>query len=382
MARSVARSLGGLLLTVALVGVAAPGAHAQTVVRATWPAVEVEPGSEVTIPLEVASVGHQRAALEVVEVPERWEALLRGGGFVVHGVMPTEDGTRVELQLTVPADAPEGLHRVVVRATADGVVDDLVVELLVTEEVAGAVTFDVEFPRISGAADSTFRWSLELASALPGETTFALEASGPSGWLVQARPSSEQRATTVTLAGGDTETIQVTAEPPVNVAAGPYEITVVASGGGQRLEVPLVAEVEGQTALRLTTADERLNAAGSAGRPARVALLVTNTGSSPIQELRLRSDPPVGWDVTFEPEEPAPIAPGESAEITAVIVPADDAITGDYALGLTAEADGRESAVEIRFQVRTPVGWGLVGVAVIAAAIVGLLLVFRRYGRR
>src|SRR5690606_37303779 len=147
------------------------------------------------------------------------------------------------------------LHRVGERATADGVADDLVVELLVTEEVAGAVTFDVEFPRISGAADSTFRWSLELASALPGETTFALEASGPSGWLVQARPSSEQRATTVTLAGGDTETIQVTAEPPVSVAAGPYEITVVASGGGQRLEVPLVAEVEGQTALRLTTAD-------------------------------------------------------------------------------------------------------------------------------
>lgn len=381
--RRVAAVLVLALLTVLLAP--APVARAATTISTPWPVVEVEPGSDITLTLEVTAEPAQRVDLEVVAAPEGWDTLLRAGGFVVQAVTAPDgdEPAEVDLEIRVPLEASEDAHRITVAATAaDGSEDRLDVELVVAEEVAGAVTLDTEFPELAGVADDTFEWSLELSNALPGETTFALQAGGPPGWLVSARPSGEPQATTLTLAGGDSATISVEAEPPANVEAGRYDLLVVATGGGQRVEVALAAVVEGVVGLQLTTPDERLNAEGSAGRVTRVPLLVTNTGSSPLEEVSLRADPPADWEVTFEPEALPPIAPGESAEVTALVTPSEDAITGDYVVGLEAEADGRSDQIEIRFQVRTPLGWGAVGIGVIVTALAGLAAVFRRYGRR
>lgn len=362
-----------------------PPAAAEARISTAWPVVEVEPGSEVSVTLELSSSPRQRIDLEVVDAPDGWETLLRGGGFVVRAVTggDQDDPAEVDLEVSVPPDAAEGTYELGVRATAaDGSEDRLDLGFVVAQEVAASVSLDTEFPELSGAADETFRWSLDLDNTLPGETTFALEARGPAGWEVTARPSNEPLATTVTLEGGDSETIEVRAEPPGNVEAGRYDLLVLASGGGQRLEVPLTAVVEGTVGVELSTEDGRLNASGSTGRVTRVPLLVTNTGSAPLTDLSLRSDPPAGWEVTFEPEQPGPIAPGDTAEVTALITPDDDAITGDYAVGISVEAEGRSDELELRFQVQTPLGWGVIGIGIIGVVIAALGYVFRRFGRR
>lgn len=379
------RTAGPLVATLILLLVLpASAALAAAEVTTPWPVIEVEPGAEVTITLQVAADPGERVDLDVVEVPDGWETRLRGGGFVVRAVTPgADEPAEVDLEVSVPTDASEGTHRVgVVGRGEDGRTDRLDLDLVVAEEVAGAVEITTEFPELAGAADSTFRWSLELDNALPGETTFSLQAIGPDGWDVSARPSTEDQATTLTLPGGETATIDVEATPPERVEAGRYELTVVVNGGGQRTEVPLTASVEGVVELELTTVGERLNAEGTTGEVTRVPLLLTNTGSHPLADLVLSADPPADWEVTFEPEELAPIPPGETAEVTALVTPADDAIAGDYAVGLEAEAAGRTSAVEVRFQVGTPLGWGAVGAGLIALALGGLGWTFRRFGRR
>lgn len=359
-------------------------AHAETTLRTPWPVVEVEPGSEVTIELEVTAAD-QRVDLAVVEAPDDWDTLLRAGGFVVRAVTggDEEEPAEVDLEVTVPVDAPEGTSRLTLEATAaDGTSDRLDVDLVVAEEVAGAVTLDTEFPELSGAVDDDFGWSLELGNALPGETTFALQAVGPSGWLTSARPSGEPQATTVTVPGGETETIDVDAEPPANVEAGTYELQVVATGGGQRVEVELAAVVEGTVSLELSTPDERLNAEGPTGQATRVPLLLTNAGAAPLEEVQLSAEPPADWDVAFEPETVTGLAPGDTVEVTAEVTPSDDAIAGDYTLDVEAEADGRTDELTIRFSVRTPLGWGAVGLGTILVALASLGAVFRIFGRR
>ena len=374
-----------VLALLMLLAAPASVARAATTLSTPWPAVEVEPGSDVTVTLEVGSSPPQRVDLEVVEAPAGWDTLLRAGGFVVRAVTAHdgEDPTEVDLEVSIPFDAAEGTNRITVAATGqDGSQDQLDVELVVTEEVAGAITLETEFPELSAAADDGFSWNAELRNVLPGETTFALQAAGPPGWIVTARPGSEPQATTVTLEGGDSETINVDAEPPVTVEAGRYDLLVVATGGGQRAELALVAEVEGTVGIALTTADERLNAEGPSGRVTRIGLVVSNTGSTPLEDVRLSADPPAGWEVSFDPDPLPTIAPGDSLDVTALVTPADDAITGDYALGIEVEAEGRADDVEIRFQVRTPLGWGAIGASIIALALAGLGVVFRVYGRR
>jgi uncharacterized membrane protein len=156
----------------------------------------------------------------------------------------------------------------------------------------------------------------------------------------------------------------------------------VATGGGQRVEVELAAVVEGTVSLELSTPDERLNAEGPTGQATRVPLLLTNAGAAPLEEVQLSAEPPADWDVAFEPETVTGLAPGDTVEVTAEVTPSDDAIAGDYTLDVEAEADGRTDELAIRFSVRTPLGWGAVGLGTILVALASLGAVFRIFGRR
>lgn len=375
---AVATALLVLVLS-AVPAVAAPDLD----VTSPFPAVSVEPGQRVTFDIEVTSSVSRRVDLEIVEVPDAWQATLRGGGFVVQGVHAgPDDPASIDLQVTVPPDAGRGTHRITLRATADGEVDTLDLDLTVEEAVAGAVTLETDFSRLEGSPDDTFRFDLTLQNNTPDETTFSLEAGGPEGWQVRARPSAEQRASTVIVEGGGSTGIQVEATPPPDVQAGEYPLGVRASGGGQTVDANLIVVITGTFEMTLTTPPERLNADGVSGRASRVALVIRNEGSAPLNGVSLSSSPPRDWTVTFEPETVESIPPGESAEVTAVVTPSREAIAGDYVLTLTARTDQATSNADIRFTVETSALWGGVGLLVILAAIGGLGLVFRRYGRR
>ena len=66
------------------------------------------------------------------------------------------------------------------------------------------------------------------------------------------------------------------------------------------------------------------------------------------------------------------------------ITPASNAIAGDYIVTLTGRADDvtDSETIQLRTTVETSSIWGFVGIALIALVLIGLFLVFRRYGRR
>lgn len=372
-------------LTTALVVASSTPATAQTVSLTTpFPTVDVEAGDSITLDLEIRSDVRQRVDLAIASVPDGWDASLRGGGFAIGSVTTDPEGpVEVTLNVEVPADAADGAHAVVIDATAtSGASDRLEVELRVAEQVAGAVTLETEFPRLTGGSEDTFSFDLTLRNDLTEEATFALVAAGPEGWQIEAHPSTEQRANTVTVEPGSTASIDVEITPAANAQAGEYPVVVEATGSGQRVRAELVVELVGSVQLELTTPTERLNASGTAGAQTRVELLVVNDGSAPLAGVTLSGSPPSGWEVAFEPETVATVPPGEAVPVTAIVTPAEDAVTGDYAVSFTASGQGRSSTADIRFTVETSPTWGIVGVLIVAAAIGLLALVFRRYGRR
>lgn len=373
------------LIGTALLALAPPAAPAAGGVQLVtpYPAVSVEAGKSATFSLEVITPARRQVRLEVVESPPGWQATIRGGGFVVHGVFGApKDPPSVQLDVKVPADAAKADYRVIVRAAAAGASDTLVLSLRVAEVVAGAVTLVAEFPTLRGAADTTFRFNLTLTNNTPEASTFNLSAEGPEGWNVQARPTAQQQAATVKVEGGGSSTIDVEADPPENVTADSYPVKVRAESGPKAAETTLTAEIIGNVRLTLTTPNERLNAKAVAGRTSDVALRVRNEGTTAVKAVKLSSSPPSGWKVTFSPAQVAEIKPKGSAQVTARITPTGEAVAGDYSLSLTASGEGASDDVELRVTVETSRLWGLLGLLVIAAAAGGLLWVFRQYGRR
>jgi uncharacterized repeat protein (TIGR01451 family) len=347
-----------------------------------YPAVAAEPGQTSTFDLQVTSDESELVQLRVTDAPEGWDTVLRGDGREVSAVHASANEPReIQLDISVPADAAEGDHRVTVTATGDSGRSTLPLTLTIVEQAAEAFEFTADFPSLQGSATDTFRFDLTLANRSGREATFSLAAAGPEGWTVSARPSTEQQAATATVEAGGSATINVEADPPDDVAAGQYELGVQASGEGQTLQSSLSVEITDSASMTLTTANERLNASGNAGDTGTVTLLVQNDGNAPLQGVELSATPPTNWDVEFEPAT-VDIPAGESAQVIARIIPAGNAVAGDYAVTITAAGGGLNESVEIRYAVETSGRWGLVGILVIAGAIAALVGVYRRYGRR
>lgn len=375
-------------LAVLVVLAGAPPAVAQAPqdveVATDYPTVAVEPGERVTLDLEVRATPAAPVELEITGAPDGWEPSLRGGGFVVGGVFADpEDPPRVQLETTVPDDADPGPNTLEITATADnGVSDTLIVELRVQEGVSGEPTLSAEFPTLQGSADTTFSYDVELDNPTPREQTFALEASGPEGWQVSANPAGEEAAATVTVPAGQSERVSVEAEPPPEVTAGRYPITVRATGGEQPVETELTAEVTGSYDVVLSTPDERLSMEATPGEQTQRTMVVRNEGSAPVQDVRLQASPPSGWEASFEPETVNGIPPGEAVEVAFTVTPSEEAVVGDYRVTLSANAAQASDQVEMRTSLETSAGWGVIGVALIVAALGALGGVFRVFGRR
>jgi uncharacterized membrane protein len=371
----------GLLLMTALVPL---GALAATFDLTTpYPAVTIQPGNTVTFPLDIAVPAPERVGLAVSGAPKGWTANLRGGGNIVNAVFAGgTTAATVDLSVTVPQDATPGSQTLTVTATADQGTRALPIEVTVLGDTGGAITLTSDFPQLSGAPTSTFSYSLTLANTGTQKQTYTLQGQGPDGWTVSVHPSSNGQALTDTVDGGATDTLSVTAQPPSTVTAGSYPIQVTVASGSQSATTNLEADVTGAPAVTLSTPNQVLNAQVTAGSTGTVSLVVTNTGSTVLQNVAVTASAPTGWTTTFAPTTIDTIQPGSAATVDATLKPSSDALAGDYDVTFTVTAGTATANVDIRTTVQTSPLWGFIGLALIVIVIVGLGWVFRRFGRR
>ncbi|HUG48666.1 MAG TPA: NEW3 domain-containing protein [Candidatus Limnocylindria bacterium] len=354
-------------------------------VTTLYPAVTVDPGSTARFPLSITTDLPQRVDLEVTQAPQGWTARVRGGGSTVEAVYTGgEEPPEATLEVEVPEGAAPGSQQVVLEARAGLLSHQLTVDLSVQAVEAGAVSLTGQFPNLRGPSDATFQFDLELSNDTNQETTFSLETQAARGWRAEARPTGEEQAATAVVEAGGSSRVQVTVTPPINAAAGVYPVVVRAVGGPEPAEAQLAVEITGTPSLAMTTADQRLNARVTVGSSSTVDLVVTNDGTAPLTDVRLAATPPRGWEVTFNPETIAQLAPNESVTVVATIQAAADAIAGDYAVNvrLSSEDVSDPPELELRTTVETSALGGALGLGVLGAVLVGLLVIFRRYGRR
>jgi uncharacterized repeat protein (TIGR01451 family) len=351
-----------------------------------YPAVSVAPGSKASFDLTVVTTNPTRVDLTLSGVPEGWKASLNGGGYVVSAVLAQASAPpTVRLDVTVPATAAANTYQFQVSATSGTLRSDLTIDVNVSTTAAGDVTMTTDFPSLQGPSSQTFSFNLTLKNDTAQDLTFGLNAQGPTGWTVTAKPTSQTQAATFQVNAGDSAGVTVTADPPTDVAAGSYKITVSATAGDHHVGGDLEVQVTGQYSMSLTTPDGRLNASGSAGSTIARTLTIQNTGTAPLTNVTVSDTLPSGWKVTYDPAGPiASIAANGSTTVTANIVPAGNAIAGDYVATFSASApdSSTTASTDIRVTVETPLNWLLVGAGLIVLVLLGLGWVFTRYGRR
>jgi len=347
-----------------------------------YPAVTTSPGSRVTFDLKVNAKAQGRVDLQLTGVPASWTASLHGGGLVIGAVLLNgTDAADVRLDLDVPAEAT-GTTRIVVTASDSGSRVELPLDVKVAANAGGVVKVEPDYTALRGSADQSFTFNLTITNDKQEDVTYTATGQGPVGWTVDVTLTGQAQAVSGTAKAGSTASVAVKVTPAKNAEAKTNPIAVVVTVAGQQFPIELGVDITGRYSLSLSTPNQALSGHGPAGGVTQQTFMITNTGTAPVTNVKMSSTAPTNWKVEFDQPTIASIAPGQPVNVIAKITPSGDAIAGDYSLTITATGAEANDNVDFRFTVETSIVGGLIGVGLIAAAIGGLLWVFRRYGRR
>lgn len=384
-------SLALVLALTPFVGYRPARAEGGLTLSTTYPGVTVSPGQEFTFDLVVKneSGAPQNVALSLPQLPEGWTARFTGSGKPVSRVFVDNDEghntSKVSLVVKVPEEAPEGLQSIVATATGqNGAVSSLQMDMNVSTQGYTQDTLTAQYQELAGSSTSSFNFSMTLRNNSGDQQSYRLASPGvPQGWQVKFASSSGQQISSVNLDAGITEIITVGVTPPVDVKPGKYNIPVAVTSTGSPLEMNFTVNIIGTYDMKLSTPTGLLTVDAVAGQGSTVTLNIENTGNADIANITLTAkSTPANWTVTFDKDTIETLPAGQSAQVTATIKPAKDAVTGDYAIAIQAKSILAVSQAEFRVTVKTSTVWGIVGIVIIAAVVVALVLVFRRFGRR
>jgi len=351
----------------------------------------VPPGEPVRMELTIENKGKrdEDIALKLPTVPKGWKASIKGPNYLVNEIPVPGGKSRT---LTFAAEAEKGMKPgsylfQVDAQTADGkFTSSQKIDVTVREKTAFAedITVTTSYPVLRGQTDSRFEFSLEINNKGETDRTINLGAQAPEKWETNFKPAYEQKQiSSFRIKGGQSQTVAVEVAPPKDATSGTYPINVSVTSGEKKAEIKLSVILTGIYKLDAGTPTGLLSLDAFTGKPANMSLFVRNTGSAVNRNLTLSSFKPENWKVEFKPEKIDALEPGAMKQVEVTIIPAAQALVGDYSVGLSADGEkGSSKMVEIRVAVKTSTAWGWIGIIIIVAVIAALGGLFVWLGRR
>lgn len=326
----------------------------------------------------------QRATLAVTGLPKDWSAQFLGGGETIGAAMVLPAKSQfVTLKVTPAADAKLDTYQFTVAANYDGRIATVPISMTLSRKAEGGIKLQPELPALRGSAKSTFKYQIKVTNNGTADGLFNLTADTPPGFETSfTKGYGSDEITGIPVKAGATETVTLKVKLNASVAAGQYPISVNVLNGDQSAKTDLSLEVTGAPKLSLAGPHQRLSGEAVAGEAATFPFTLHNTGSAPASQIKMSAQAPNGWTVTFEPATINVLPPNGTQDVNVHIKPAGKAIAGDYMVNLRASTEADNTSEQFRVTVNTSTIWGLVGLAVIAAAVIVLALAVFRYGRR
>ena len=234
---------------------------------------------------------------------------------------------------------------------------------------------------IEAAVHETFRYNATLHNGRSQAGVYELKAGVPEGWNVVFRARGSQ-ITSLNMDGNKSEEITIEIIPAYSTAPAKYKIPFTATTGNDTLKLDLEAVVKGSYSLELSTPTGRLSDNITEGRQKEIHLVVSNTGTLPLNDISLSAQTPPKWDATFEPAKVENLLPGKTVDIIAKLSVPDKTLAGDYLTTFNARNTNSNGQAVFRMTVKTSMLSGWIGILVILSAIALVVYLIRKYGRR
>ena len=355
--------------------------------------VEIAKDEDASMDIIFHNKGRQDENVEVwiAEKPKDWNARIKTYRYTVTGIHVPSDKDKT---LTFEADPQEGVKpgdyqfRINAR-TLDGkfrMSQTVMVRVSADEgksKEPKGVKLTTSYPVIRGPSDATFEFSLEVDSKLDEDAVFDLLAQGPQGWDINFKPAYETKyISSLRIKSKQSTSVAVEVKPAMGATAGEYPINVRVSSSDANAEANLVVILTGTYGLEVGTTSGLLSLEARGGKPANMSFYVKNTGSATNHDIKFMTFKPENWKVEFTPEKIDAIEAGDLKQVELIITPYEDALVGDYSVGVNVEGEKAAKTIEFRTTVKASTAWGWIGIGIIVVVIGGLFGLFRWLGRR
>ncbi|MGA2315747.1 MAG: NEW3 domain-containing protein [Thermodesulfobacteriota bacterium] len=352
--------------------------------------VIVSKGEAVRMDLILENKGRTDETIDVKvsTVPKGWKAQLKGASYLITGIY-VPNGKTKNLALNLEPDKTVGVGTYVFQfdaQTSDGkftFTHKLTVD--VQERITGAddIQITTSYPVLRGQTDARFEFSIEVMNKSESDRTLNLAAMGPEKWEINFKPAYEaKQISSLRIKGAQSQTVAVEVTPAKDALSGEYPILVRISSGEKKAEVKLMVALTGIYKLDAGTPSGILSLEAMPGKPANLSLFVKNTGSAVNRNITFSSFKPENWEVTFKPEKIDVLEPNALKQVEVTVKPAQQALVGDYSVGVMVNGEKSDKTIEFRVTVKASTAWGWIGIGIIIFVIAGLSALFIWLGRR
>ena len=360
---------------------------------AQYPGVEISKDEDVSMDIIFHNKGRndEDVSVWIAAKPEGWQVKIKTYRYTVTGVhVPSSDDRTLTFEADPKESVKAGEYKFRINArTLDG---KFRMSQTVTVKVRAAdgkpkepkgVKLTTSYPVIRGPSDATFEFSVEVDSKLDEDAVFDRFAQGPQGWEVNFKPAYETKyITSLRIKSKQSTSVAVEVKPAMGTQAGEFPINVRVSSADANAEAQLMVVLTGTYGLEVGTPSGLLSLDARQGRPANMSFYVKNTGSAKNSDIKFMSFKPENWKVEFKPEKIDVIEPNDLKQVEVIITPYEDALVGDYSVGVNVEGEKASKSIELRTTVRASAVWGWIGIGIIVVVIAGLFGLFRWLGRR
>ena len=350
-----------------------------------FPGVAIEAGDSLSFDLDFTNAGSgELLTLSTSDLPDGFEGYFQGDGNSVSSVYVKSGETDDLLTyiVTIPETAEDGTYDITLYAEGSSKSASLTLSITVSEIDLGASTFTTDYVDQEGESGSSFTFDSTLTNNSIADQTFDITSDAPDGWYVTfTADDGSTRVTSVDVSGLSSEDITISVTAPEGADAGTYSIPVTVSSDTETMNLGLSVTLTGSYGISLTTQNSTVSFDVKTNTETSVVLEVTNTGNMELTDINLTASTPTDWEVDFSETTIESLGAGETRQITAYVTPADTAISGDYVISMTAEAEETSYTVSFRVTAETQTVWGIVGILVIVAILACLAWVFKKFGR-
>jgi uncharacterized membrane protein len=310
-----------------------------------------------------------------------WKTYFSYGQKGVYMVsVPALQSRTVDLMVQTWANTPVGTYPVV--AYVDKIRIEVHVAITSANQTADVST-DVS-SKIANLGDR-ITYNVRIKNLQSRENVYSLAITGlPDNWYgryKETAASAGEQAEVVVPASSEKE-IVLEIVPPYSVSEGDYNFTaVVDTPDGLSVKKNLTLALKGGVGMSMSSARYAYDA--QPGKPFTIMAYVTNTGhGGALTNVNVNASAPQGWVVSVSPNGVNSIKAGESQTFTIAVQPPASIVASDYEVSLKAASDQAEDQKDYRITVQTQSYIPYVGGGIILVGIAGLVLIYRKYGRR